>query len=327
MAERIVQEESLVAVADAIRAKGGTSDPLSFPGGFADAIAAIQAGGGGVSYGVIWSDFKTSYPSKATLLTRKTYVPSYLCYKDGSLSAYFEMETFEMPNTITQICAYAFYGCDKLKNINTSNITKIGDYAFYKCNGLSELGNPDLSKVVEIGAYAFATNTGTATLSGQLSLPLATKIGKYAFNRISLTDVDLPLVTSLGTYAFSNCTSLTTVNVPLITSLETRTFEVCKSLKTLDVPLVKSIAAYVFNNCTSFATLILRSETMTTLSNINAFNGTLIASGSGYIYVPRALVDSYKAASNWSTFANQFRALEDYTVDGTITGELDESKI
>jgi hypothetical protein len=47
MAERIVQEESLTMVADAIRAKGGTSEALSFPTGFADAIAAIQAGGGG----------------------------------------------------------------------------------------------------------------------------------------------------------------------------------------------------------------------------------------------------------------------------------------
>lgn len=47
MAERIVQEESLTTVADAIRAKGGTTDALPFPTGFADAIAAIQAGGGG----------------------------------------------------------------------------------------------------------------------------------------------------------------------------------------------------------------------------------------------------------------------------------------
>lgn len=48
----------------------------------------------------------------------------------------------------------------------------------------------------------------------------------------------------------------------------------------------------------------------------------------GYIYIPRALVgDIYKYAANWSVFAAQFRSLEDYTVDGTITGELDESKI
>lgn len=51
MAERIVQEESLVAVADAIRAKGDTTDALSFPTGFADAISAIQAGGGGSDIG------------------------------------------------------------------------------------------------------------------------------------------------------------------------------------------------------------------------------------------------------------------------------------
>ena len=51
MAERIVQEESLTTVADAIRAKGGTTDPLSFPDGFKTAIEAIQAGGGGIAAG------------------------------------------------------------------------------------------------------------------------------------------------------------------------------------------------------------------------------------------------------------------------------------
>ena len=40
-----------------------------------------------------------------------------------------------------------------------------------------------------------------------------------------------------------------------------------------------------------------------------------------------ALVDSYKAATNWSTYADQIRALEDYTVDGTTTGALDETKV
>ena len=73
--------------------------------------------------------------------------------------------------------------------------------------------------------------------------------------------------------------------------------------------------------------LILRSETMATLAGTNALSSTPIASGTGYIYVPSALIEDYKVATNWSTYADQFRALEDYTVDGTITGELDESKI
>ena len=79
--------------------------------------------------------------------------------------------------------------------------------------------------------------------------------------------------------------------------------------------------------------IILRSETMATLKNTDAFSMTPIISGTCYIYVPRALLSDtdstkdYRQASNWSTYAAQFRALEDYTVDGTTTGALDESKI
>lgn len=44
MANYVVSDASLTAVADAIRSKGGTSAPLAFPDGFAAAIAAIPAG-------------------------------------------------------------------------------------------------------------------------------------------------------------------------------------------------------------------------------------------------------------------------------------------
>ena len=39
---------------------------------------------------------------------------------------------------------------------------------------------------------------------------------------------------------------------------------------------------------------------------------TKIHSGQGYVYVPAALVDSYKAAANWQNYADQIRAIEDY---------------
>ena len=47
----------------------------------------------------------------------------------------------------------------------------------------------------------------------------------------------------------------------------------------------------------------------------------------GYIYVPRNMIETLSNATNWSAYASQLRALEDYTVDGTTTGDLDESKI
>lgn len=52
MAVYRVQDTSLTAVADAIRAKAGTSDALTFPDGFVEAVGGIQAGGGGSSGGL-----------------------------------------------------------------------------------------------------------------------------------------------------------------------------------------------------------------------------------------------------------------------------------
>lgn len=46
MAEYLVNSEDLTTVANAIRAKGGTTTKLSFPAGFASGIQALAAGGG-----------------------------------------------------------------------------------------------------------------------------------------------------------------------------------------------------------------------------------------------------------------------------------------
>ena len=48
MAEYLTNDTDLKKVADAIRTKGGTADPLVYPDGFAEAIGNIQTGGGEV---------------------------------------------------------------------------------------------------------------------------------------------------------------------------------------------------------------------------------------------------------------------------------------
>lgn len=47
--EYLVQGASLTTVADAIRERGGTTAPLSFPAGMAEAVRNIQSGGGDLS--------------------------------------------------------------------------------------------------------------------------------------------------------------------------------------------------------------------------------------------------------------------------------------
>lgn len=57
MAEYLVQGASLTTVADAIREKGGTTAPLSFPEGMAEAVRNIQSGGDLSAIDVYIADF------------------------------------------------------------------------------------------------------------------------------------------------------------------------------------------------------------------------------------------------------------------------------
>lgn len=60
MAEYLVQGASLTAVADAIREKGGTTAPLSFPAGMAEAVRNIQSGGDLSAIDVYIADFTSN---------------------------------------------------------------------------------------------------------------------------------------------------------------------------------------------------------------------------------------------------------------------------
>lgn len=114
-----------------------------------------------------------------------------------------------------------------------------------------------------------------------------------------------------------------------LTSICDEGLQLCEKLTTVDLLSTTSIGGRAFYECLKLTALILRSGTICTATGANPLGRTPIAGygGQGYIYVPRALVDTYKAATNWSTYAAQFRALEDYTVDGTTTGEFDPTKI
>ena len=137
-------------------------------------------------------------------------------------------------------------------------------------------------------------------------------IGDYVFYGCTkLTNITLPLASSIGTEAFYNCVKLESVEVPNVTSIGGSAFRLCTVLPSIDLPLTTSIGSNTFRNCGNLQSLILRSETVCTLGT-NVFTSTPIASGTGYIYVPSALVDSYKSETNWSTYAAQIRAIEDY---------------
>ena len=186
-----------------------------------------------------------------------------------------------------------------ITNYTNNSATSIGEYAFY----YSELESVNFSKATSIGNNAF-------------------------YHCFKLASADFLAATSIGNYAFFGCTELASINFPAATSIGNNAFATCYKLESANFSAPTSIDYAAFYNCSELASLILRATTQVcTLSNNNALGITPIASGTGYIYVPAALIDSYKTATNWTTYANQFRALESYTVDGTATGELDPTKV
>ena len=97
---------------------------------------------------------------------------------------YKEVTEIVIPETITGIGDYQFYGFNNITNIIIPNsVTSIGSSAFSGCTSLTSIAIPSSVRIIESYVFAFCT---------------------------SLTTIVIPnSVTSIGYYAFSNCTNLT----------------------------------------------------------------------------------------------------------------------
>lgn len=200
---------------------------------------------------------------------------------------------------------YAYLEDRKIGTLVSTEITKVRDYGLYDRKSLIAI---DLPKCVSVGEDAFSY-----TALSSVNLPECTNVGFHAFLSISLLlSVDLPKCITIGEYAFSSCEKLQNVNIPKCTIIKNAAFQYC-NLKKIDLNVVEKIEAYAFSHCELLDCVkILNTETVCVLVDKIAFNSTPIANGTGYIYVPDALVNDYKKATNWSVYANQIKPLSEY---------------
>jgi hypothetical protein len=142
----------------------------------------------------------------------------------------------------------------------------------------------------------------------------------------SITEYKDDVITTMGRSALGKLSNLVNLVVPNVTTIETEAITNCPSLTTLDLPSVTSIGDRFCNFCSNLEVLIFRSHF--SLDDVgSALASTKIANKQGYMYVLREDVDALKTINPFKDFSSQIRALEDYTVDGTTTGALDENKI
>lgn len=205
-----------------------------------------------------------------------------------------------------------------------SDVTEVKSYALAHQSNITKLSLP-LCQTIETRAFQ------ECSLLEEINLPSCQTLKGYTFISCEILNrVNLPLCQTLGDSVFYSCKSLTEICLPNVESIGNQCFYACSALTFVDLPSIKSLPSQkLFQSCTNLKTLILRSETMVTLtySVTNSYGMFGASSVSPYIYVPSALIDEYKATNQWAVRSSYFRALEDYTVDGTITGEFDKSKI
>lgn len=76
-----------------------------------------------------------------------------------------ENAAYNMPNTVEEIKKYAFWGCDKLKNVDlSSNLKEIGDYAFSNASELSSITLPYSVRAIRLKAFEDCRNLTDITI-------------------------------------------------------------------------------------------------------------------------------------------------------------------
>lgn len=230
----------------------------------------------------------------------------------------------------------------------TTNVTKVKKHVFEQDETITSFTGEN---VEEVEKYAFSEATSLATLN----IPYLQTAGEYAFYNTAITQANFPYLTSTGGHVFAQTNSLQTANLPMLELIRGYDFQ-ASGVKTIIIPKVRDVQSYGIYSCSvetvdigenviltsgqvvrfmanalsytpNLTALIIRYTDGTYSLTANSLGNSGIANGTGYVYVPKALLETYKAANNWSRYAAQIRGLEDYTVDGTTHGALDPSKV
>lgn len=281
----VLNESTLASIAEAIRQKSSSRAALK-PGEMAEAIKNIKSGGGDGYIYMINGTVSDDWPDE-------------LVYDGGNFKksprngafyhSQFISRTITLRNagrSVPEDCFKNVGSLDMLRTVNWPEAKSVGGNAFDGCQSLVEFNS---GGVTHISATAFRNCKALKTIGGFESI--------------------------VKTYqsAFMNCSSLEEAKLTNIETMISGCFYSCTSLKKVDIgEKLASIDGNTFYNCSSLEALIIRKTTLCKLSSTTTFNGSLVNSGRGYIYVPKALLTEYQAATNWVRFKNQFRSIEDY---------------
>lgn len=308
MANYVVSDTSLTAVADAIRLKGGTSAQLEFPDEFVDAIGDIQTGGGSAVVQPLSVTENGTYtapsgvdgysPVTVNVQGGETPVPD-----DGKTRIWIHIGEDTPENRLTFYLRFT---------ASTANNTTV-DWG----DGTSEVKGSTTAinyshTYAKGGNYiiTLTVNSGEINLSGNSSYSIFGSASNY-YNRLRIIKIVLgDNIGTIGAYTFRYCFSINDIIIPDgIPYIDSTAFSNCYSLMKVTLPdSVTSIATSAFTGCYSMSEFHLKSTTPPTLASSNAFTNVPTDC---IFYVPysadHSVLEAYKTATNWSSRASQMQ--------------------
>ena len=170
---------------------------------------------------------------------------------------------------------------------SSSGLTHIRDYLFFHCGNLT---NVDFSNISYVGEYSFSR----CLVANDAVFEVPTAFWPQCFQRTRIPKVVAKKGTDrIDIYCFEQNSYLEAVDV----SITSRSWSA-----------LNGIRASAFGGCPNLNALILRQDFFVSINTALPSNCGL--STSGNIYVPSALVATYKAATNWSTYADRILPIE-----------------
>lgn len=181
-------------------------------------------------------------------------------------------------------------------------------------NTMTEYISNEVTSVIQNG-FSYQTKLELVVL------PNCTALQAGAFYGCSeLSVLSLPKLKSIQNNAFRNCKSLTEfiTGSTFDSRLDESTFQGCSGLTKADFYHINNlgISGYALA-CENLTTLIIRNADFVPSLTKTAFGAetTKMNTGEGKIYVPASMIDAYKAAANWSNYADQIYSLEELTYE------------
>lgn len=145
-----------------------------------------------------------------------------------------------------------------------------------------------------------------------------TKVARWAFTSCaSARHLELPSVTEVGDYSFAQGLDCESVELPEVASVGRDAFATTK-IRCVELPKCASIGSSTFKYSTKLRIIALPGDALCALggSILNQSVNFTATDGVGRVYVNDALVDQYKAATNWTVWASRIYPISEW--DGSI---------